>query len=428
MDNYFPYEEKMIKEAMNLIDKDKVQEFSGTEDDKVMNYLIVYSQYSNRFYGIYASHFLKGNFASATIIKDPEDIKYYLKRVMKTRLIKNQEVSYNHFQLFNYEEYLKLNENDGFDILEKYDSCTFDLKNRIVYAAIYLEYPNIKDYVEQGYYKLVEEMLNDYSTASTLLENNIEDMQIDEQCKEYLKDKDNTAYWWINLDRINKIDNISIDQLKYMYENDFSIETVCSLIKAYEQYTVSSLLDYVSRCVMYQGYEPRRVIDDLYGYINGAEKYLVNIDYYPNDLAKAYKFVYSLYTKYDTLNNINIINNYQYNYKNRNRLYFKDDNYYIKAENNIDNVRNKGRLFFLYDISLTTYNDIDCFWLCDAKTNKEIAIIRTSNSFNKKQLISNVRKYNDMPLSHKEKTFMKKWFEYRKNINLSLTKPQYNIV
>ena len=62
------------------------------------------------------------------------------------------ERSTKHLQLFNYDQYLKDNKDDGFDILENHDKVRFDLVKKIAYATTYLKYPAIKNIVEKGYY------------------------------------------------------------------------------------------------------------------------------------------------------------------------------------------------------------------------------------------------------------------------------------
>lgn len=424
----YPYEEKIIKEAMSLIDRDKVVEYCEIEKDKIQNYLVVYSGTSKKFCGICASRFLQNNYDSAIIIENVSDVIYHLKRLYRKRLMNSGERSNKHLQLFNYDQYLKDNKDDGFDILENHDKARFDLVKKIAYATTYLKYPAIKNIVEKGYYRLAEELCyNDYA-AEVLLNKDVKEIKINEQCKKYLNDNNASSNWWLYLHKLNEIDCVSYDQLTYMFENNFVIDDFYNLIVEPNCYSVKSLIEYVNRCVMYQGYEPRKVISDLLIYHFNGKNILKKLDHYPNDLVKSSKFASTTKLKYDCVASREYRNKYHYNYSNRNRYCFKDKDYYIKAENDIDKVTQASRIIDYYDITQYMKENTDYYWLCDAETDKEITLLRINKITTKKLLKNAIRKYDGLPLSQKELSFIKKWLEYRKNIDLSLIKPQYSMV
>ena len=426
MNNHLPYENKMIKEALSLIDRNKVSEYSK-ENKALQNYLVVYSGKYKKFFGIYASRYLRNNHGSARIIEDAGDISSSMRR-LKRGLIYNDAVETdNNIQLFNYEEYLKDNKNDGFEILENHDKSIFGLKMKASYAVTYLKHPNIKAYAEKGYYRLIEDILRNCYDVDDILNVKPEGLRIDAQCQKFLNENEAKREWWIYLHWLNKNDSVSLEQLKYIYENNISINEIYDLVNDYGYYTVSNLIDYVNRCVMYQGLEHRRIIMNLSAYILYVKKHNIKANPFPNDLAKAFKCIDSMESKLVTYINTDYRNNYHYSYKRRNKYCFKDENYYIKAENDIDNVTEKTIILEGFDITQSIKKDTDYFWLCDTKTKREIALIRTQGKLNKTRFLRTTRKYRNTPLSGKEKTFLKKWLDYRKKIDLSLIEPQYNM-
>ena len=428
--NKFPYEEKMIKEAMSLIDKNKVAEFTETEYGKIKNYLVVYSKEYDRFFGIVASRFLKNNYASTVILNSEYSLLAMFKRFSRKVLMNHDKHYFDNVQLFGYDEYLLKHNDDGFRLLEEYDSSIFDITKKITYAYIYLEYPDIRKWVQAGCYKLVEEMIKDPDiyTCMELMKMGPENLNIDKQCRDYLKKNEATASDWYYLHSLNNIDVVTLQQLTYLIENDISIESLYELVRRNDHYTTTSLINYINYCVIYQGYQARRVISDLESYNYTCRIYGIKSDAYPNDLIKVTKKANSISMKYGSYTNYDHISRYHYNYRDRKKYRFKDNDYYIKEENDIDKVKNLCQLFEGYAVTLNTKEDTDYFLMCDSRTDREVAVVIGKTTDNPAKVCKNAIKYNDKPLSKKEKIFIKKWLDYRKKIKLSLIQPQYNMV
>ncbi len=409
----FPYEQKMIDYAMKLIPKDEVKEFSIIDGVKIRNYLIVYSNKSKKFFGISANRFLKNNYESAIILYNVAEFSYAIKRLLKNIPNNIKDLNPCNIQIFHYDNYLNDYGSDGYELLNKINSLN-DIQ-KIKYSITFLKYPSIKKLVEDGYYNFVCKLINDTTIQTELIKVEIDNWRIDNQCKEYLNNNDYHPIEWLYLYKINEIDTIDFQQLQFLKTNNVSLMDIYYLLLKNNTYTVSSIIDYINRCMLYQAYNPRSAVLHLQAYIDSAKRLDINIDYYPNDLNKTFDFTNMLHTKFNYAVSKSINNEYHYHYKRRSYCYYSDNYYYIKPENDIELIKEISIIFQKYDI--TTYNtkDKDYCLLISKKTNKVIAIIDSANLNNKKQIKNKVIKYNNNRLSRDEIVFIKKWLEYKKH-------------
>ena len=186
------------------------------------------------------------------------------------------------------------------------------------------------------------------------------------------------------------------------------------------QYSVSSLIDYIQRSVIYQGINASNIINNLSYYIDHGISYGLKIDFYPNDLWKVYKEVENIDNKFDKTEARSSWRNYHYRYEKRKAYSFSDENYCIKPENDIEIIDSEDK-YFNQSHLLYLNSDNDFYWLSDKKTGKEIGLIDSKLFNNKNHLKYNTFKYGHTPLSLKEKRFLKKWQKYKNKIDLLST-------
>ena len=188
MNYYFPYEEKMIKEAIRSIPKKRVRkycELHGYEYEgyRAVNYLVVYSKDTKKFFGISASRFLNNNYASGVILDGSERISKFTGKMIEKYGGYVENFKSPNIQLFAYSDYLKDYGNDGYKTLRKHISDS--ILKKINYAIMYQKYPNIKKIVEAGYYNLIDYIISSGEiddTVKELIITDINDWQIDSEC------------------------------------------------------------------------------------------------------------------------------------------------------------------------------------------------------------------------------------------------------
>jgi len=413
MTEYFPFERKLIDEAMKLIPKEEVNRFSEVYDLKVENYLVVYSKYSKLFFGISAKRFLHNNYDSATIINKEDRLYYSISRLQRATHVGRNNYESN-IQLFHFDDYLEEYGDNGYEKFEK--ECQSSVCNKINYAITYQSYPQIKELVDMGYCNFVNNIIS-YDNKNELFEININDYKLDKECKDYLNKNDRRPTWWLYLHKINLIDNITIQHIQFFNENNISPYDIYVLIKENSQYTVSSIIDYINRCAFYQGLNPSRVISNLLIYINSAKKINKKIDYYPSDLEKATSCVDKMQSNIATAFSKSRKHLYHYDYKKRIPYSYDGNYYYIRPENDIAYIEEMSQLFANYNITENIRENNDYYIMYDKKTNKEVAIIDAFN-INKKFMRNKITKYNNNSLTHKEKVFIKEWLNHKKNVEL----------
>lgn len=401
----------MIDETLKKIPRDELVSYY---DDEIQKYLVVYSKDAKLFYGISVKRFLEHKYEAALILNRDNNLHQILRRLRKGSN-SNPEDLYSQVILFNYEDYLDDYKDDGYDL---YINGKTDLiLDKVKYSITFQAYPYIKEIVKAGYSNLATDIINHYNLKE-LSDFRLERLKIDKQSKEFLNKYKRKIDWWISLDKINRIDNVTFEQLQFFHQNSVHLYDLYCLLKNNSVYTVKSVIDYINHCAIYQGYKVSLGIAGLYGYLNIAKKIYAEVNYYPNDLKKEYNYASIISEDFRLACRRDIAKRYHYSYKRRIPYEFRDDNYYIKSENDIEHIKQISKLFCNYNITEAITNESNYYFIYDAKTDKEIALINDFNFYTKNKISNKVIKYDNRPVTRKEKAFINKWLNHKKNIEL----------
>ena len=417
MEELMPYEERIINETLNKVNKRKLKRYTKTKKNKYENYLVVYNSEHHVFVGILVKRLLNKNLASAIIL----DAGTLSRKLVKTGMAGFREERPDNIQLLNYEDYLKDYQDDGYDLyLQNHEDNSL---SKVAYASTYIKLPIIKKLLEKGHFSYVDSIIK-YSNfirseSESICCFDVENSSLSVEILKTLKENRCDYFIYEDIIKLNNLVQLNAEEGKVLIEKcSRAISAIYSLIKRYPDiYSVESILDYCRRYEIYHGVSSfEKTINHLEEVINNSRRYGFPVDYYPNDLGRRYEFfIYCSERMRDIIGNSDCNKMYHEKAKLRKRYNYSKDDYQIVFEDDMEHLKEIGSYFVgdTYFVSQSKLKQNEYYWLLDNRNKKEKALIVIHDG-----KISNMVSYDSNYPDKKMKRFVSEWLNICKTKGL----------
>ena len=386
----FPYQYKDAINAFKQVPTENIESFviDSEYGGRYNNKIVVYDEVSDSFYSISAKRYLQQNY-------DP------IIKLESYRLSNNsaKEKIFTKDYIFGLDKFKKKHPDNGFELFNQ-DNHYLELS----YYVLYLQFPFIKYFLEEGYLQLVIDNMRSHGWSNFNKDgqkvNDITGLPDDIIClfKSESFDQKYSLYDIPCLAKLYRNKLLNKKQIKhliahYLNKAEFIEEIINSGL-----YTYDCLVSYIDRCADYQNLEYNRVLSMLHSNIYNARRYGLKFDLYPRDLDKENKRLNNIIESYhDAADKKSFYNVFVERKKEIQDMTYQDNNYMVVPITDADTLveLQKDKIYYSMKYSKSAFA-----MLIDRKEDYIIDVLVRRINGSKVDLLNNKR------LNKKERRFI----------------------